>query len=105
MENEVPADWRKKILHARLQVGDVLLMGGDELMKYDPSTGKWSDYPMPTLGGETRYFSILERNGTMQITLPYARARKVAHMSFRTPQEIQALKNQAQQQERAQAGM
>lgn len=26
---EVPADWRKKILHARLSVGDQLLMGSD----------------------------------------------------------------------------
>lgn len=31
MADEVPADWRKKILHARLLVGDWVLMGGDEL--------------------------------------------------------------------------
>jgi len=29
MENQVPAEWRKKILHARLVVGDAVLMGGD----------------------------------------------------------------------------
>jgi streptogramin lyase len=83
----------------------VNLMGADKVMRYEPSSGKWTEFPGPTLGGETRYFSILERNGSMQLTFPYARARKVAHMTFRTSQEIQALKNQVQQQERAQARM
>lgn len=29
MADQVPPDWRRKIIHARLQVGDVALMGSD----------------------------------------------------------------------------
>ena len=29
MEQQVPAEWRKKIMHARLVVGDEVLMGSD----------------------------------------------------------------------------
>jgi hypothetical protein len=76
-------------------------MGGDEMMKYDVKTSQWTEYPLPTLGAETRYFSILEHNGSMQLILPYSRTRKVARMTFRTQEDIQALKKQVQQQEQA----
>ena len=66
MENEVPPAWRKKILHARLQVGAVLLMGGDELPE---------DYEVPkgfnvTLGLDDpadaeRIFGALAESGTV----------------------------------------
>jgi DNA-binding beta-propeller fold protein YncE len=68
------------------------LMNADELMKFDVKTSKWTAYPLPTLGAETRYFSILEHNGSMQVILPYSRARGVARMTFRTHEDIQALK-------------
>ena len=79
------------------------LMNADEVMKFDPKTSQWTEYPLPTLGAETRYVSMLERNGSMQLILPYSRARKVAVMSFRTKEELQSLKNEFRQQERAQA--
>jgi hypothetical protein len=78
-------------------------MGGDEMLKFDVKTSQWTEYPVPTLGAEMRYFSILEHNGSMQLILPYSRTRKVARMTFRTPQDIQALKKQVQQQEQARA--
>ena len=31
LADEVPPEWRGKILHTRMMVGDVALMGGDEL--------------------------------------------------------------------------
>jgi streptogramin lyase/mono/diheme cytochrome c family protein len=75
------------------------IMGGDEMLKFDVKTSQWTEFPVPTLGAEMRYFSILEHNGSMQLILPYSRTRKVARMTFRTPQDIQALKKQVQQQE------
>jgi PhnB protein len=70
MENEVPAAWHKKILHARLQVGEVLLMGGDELPE---------DYVAPkgfnvTLGltdpaEADQIFSALAENGVVRMPL------------------------------------
>jgi hypothetical protein len=46
---------------------------------------------------------MVERDGKMEIILPYSRARRVARMTFRTREDIQALKQQAQQQEQARA--
>jgi streptogramin lyase len=79
------------------------LMGGDEVLKFDPKTSQWTEYQLPTLGAETRYFSLLEHDGSMQVILPYSRTRKVARMTFRSPEDMQALKKQVQQQEQARA--
>jgi len=78
-------------------------MNGDEVLKFDGKTSQWTEYPVPTFGAEMRYFSILEHNGTMQLILPCSRTRKVARMTFRTQEHIQALKKQVQQQEQARA--
>jgi hypothetical protein len=79
------------------------LMNSDEVIKFDPKTSKWTEYPLPTLGAEARYISLLEHNGKMEIILPYSRARKVARMTVRSKEEIQALKQQVQPQEQARA--
>ncbi len=79
------------------------IMNGDEVMKLDVKTSQWTEYPLPTLGAETRYFSILEHDRSMQLILPYSRTRKVARMTFRSQEDIQALKKQVQQQEQARA--
>ena len=79
------------------------LMNSDEVIKYDPKTSKWTEYPFPTLGAEARYVSLLERDGKVEIILPYSRARRVARMTPRSKEEIQALKQQVQRQEQARA--
>jgi streptogramin lyase len=78
------------------------LMNADEVMKFDPKTSQWTAYPLPTLGAETRHVSLFERDGSLQVILPYWRARKVARMSFRSLEELQALKKQMEQAEEAQ---
>ena len=70
---------------------------------YQMKTSQWTEYPVPTLGAEMRYFSILEHNGTMQLIMPYSRTRKVERMTFRSQEDMQALKKQVQQQEQARA--
>ncbi|HVB33681.1 MAG TPA: carboxypeptidase regulatory-like domain-containing protein [Patescibacteria group bacterium] len=77
------------------------LMDADAVMEYDPQTSKWTLYPMPTLGAESRYIDLLEKNGSPQVIVPYSRSRKVARMTFRTRAEIQALKKQVEQREQA----
>jgi len=79
----------------------VNLMNADEVLKFDPKTSQWTEYPFPTLGAETRYVSLLERDGSLQVILPYSRTRKVARMTIRSKQDLQALKNQTQTQEQA----
>ncbi len=81
----------------------VNLMNSDEVIKYDPKTSKWTEYAFPTLGAEPRYISLLEHGGRMEVIVPYSRARRVSRMSFRSKEDLQALKRKAQQQEQARA--
>jgi streptogramin lyase len=74
------------------------MWSADLIGKYDQTTGKWTLFDLPTRGSETRYISLLERDGKMQVVLPYSRARKVAVMTFRSEADLQALKAEAQRQ-------
>jgi streptogramin lyase len=75
------------------------LMNADEVIKFDPKSSKWTEYPFPTLGAETRYVSLLEKDGAIQVILPYSRARKVARMTIRSEKELQSLRTQALQEQ------
>ncbi len=77
------------------------LMNADEVVKFDPKSSKWVEYPFPTLGAETRYVSLLEKDGGLQVILPYSRARKVARMTIRSEKELESLKAQAERREQA----
>jgi streptogramin lyase len=70
------------------------LWSTDLIAKYDQSSGQWTLFDLPTRGSETRYLSLLERDGKMQVVLPYSRTRKVAVMTFRSDADLQALKKQ-----------
>jgi hypothetical protein len=66
-------------------------------MRYDPQTGTWTAFDLPTRGAEPRYVSLLERDGeSTQVVLPYFRARKIAVMTLRSEAEIAALRSQAE---------
>jgi virginiamycin B lyase len=69
----------------------------DVIMKFDPATNKWTTFDLPTRGTEARYISLLERDGKMEVVLPYSRTSKVAVMTFRSEADLQALKAQAGQ--------
>jgi virginiamycin B lyase len=69
----------------------------DQVLRYDPAAKSWTAFDLPTRGSEARYVSLLERDGKMQVVLPYFRARKVAVMSFRSEADLAALKAQAGQ--------
>ncbi len=73
------------------------LWGADRVMRYNPTTDKWTAFDLPTRGAEPRYISLLERKGQdTQVAIPYFRARKVAVMTLRSEAEIAALKQQAE---------
>lgn len=72
------------------------LWGADRVMRYNPETGQWTAFDLPTRGAEPRYISLLERDGKdTQVALPYFRARKVAVMTLRSAAEIAALAAQS----------
>ena len=70
----------------------------DQIAKYDSIAGKWTVFDLPTRGTESRYISILEKDGKLQVVVPYSRTRKVAVMSVRSEGEMQALKTRAEGQ-------
>ncbi len=71
------------------------IWSSDVIMRYDPSADKWTTFDLPTRGSEARYVSLLERDGAMQVVIPYSRTSKVAVMTFRSEADLAALKAQA----------
>ena len=74
------------------------LWSTDQIAKFDPAASKWTIFDLPTRGTESRYISLLEQDGKMQIVIPYSRTRKVAVMTVRSESDLQALKGQAERQ-------
>lgn len=78
------------------------MQNADVAMEYDPGTSTWTVYPMPTLGTENRYIDLVEKDGSLQeVIVPSSRTHVLARMTFRTKAQIQALKRQVEQGERA----
>ena len=50
-----------------------------------------------TRGTEARYVSLLEKDGKMEVVIPYSRTSKVAVMTFRSEADLDALEKQAAQ--------
>jgi streptogramin lyase len=67
----------------------------DVILKYDPAAKQWTTFDLPTRGTEARYISLLEKDGKLQVVLPYSRTSKVAVMTFRSEAEIAAAKTAA----------
>ena len=70
------------------------MMNNDSVGKFDPATGKWTEYMLPSHGTEPRHIAIRELPNSIEVAIPYSRTSKVALMRFRTKQDLQALKEQ-----------
>ena len=64
---------------------------------YDPAGRRFTYFDLPTLGAETRYVSLLEKDGKLEVVLPEFRTMKIAVMSFRSDQELRSLAGRAKQ--------
>src|SRR4029079_9181768 len=62
----------------------------DQIAKYEPSTGQWTMFDLPTRGTEIRLVSLLERDNFRELVFAYARSSKVVAMTFRTEAEVRA---------------
>jgi virginiamycin B lyase len=67
----------------------------DVVLRYDPAADKWTTFDLPTRGTEARYVSLLERDGKVEVVIPYSRTSKVAVMTPRSQAEIDTLQKQA----------
>jgi len=67
----------------------------DVVLKYEPATGKWTTFDLPSRGTEVRHISIDERDGKLKVIIPEYRVSKMAVMTFRSEADIATLKAQA----------
>ena len=68
--DQVPGEWRKKILHASLKVGDGVLMGADAPPdQYQKPQGFSVTLGMQDPAEAERVFHALAENGTVQMPL------------------------------------
>jgi len=67
-EQQVPAEWRDKILHARLTVGDEVLMASDAPPgHYEQPKGFSVSIQLNDRANAERIFNALAENGTIQM--------------------------------------
>ncbi|HVY58325.1 MAG TPA: carboxypeptidase regulatory-like domain-containing protein [Xanthobacteraceae bacterium] len=67
----------------------------DKVLRFDPATSTWTTFELPSRGTESRYLSLDEHDGKLQVVVPYSRTSKVAVMSFRSEADIAALRGAA----------
>jgi len=71
------------------------LWTNDQVVKYDPSTAKWTTFEMPVRGSESRHISVYERDGTIKVVLPTYRSHQMFVLTLRSDADIAAVKAQA----------
>ena len=70
MESQVPAEWRKKIMHARLTVGDKVLMGSDcPPDRYEPMKGFSVTLTIDEPAEADRVFQALSPGATVSMPI------------------------------------
>lgn len=69
-EQHVPSEWRNKILHARLMVGDEVLMGSDAPPdRYEEPKGISVTLQIEDPADAERIFHALAENGTVRMPI------------------------------------
>jgi PhnB protein len=70
MANDVPADWRDKIMHGSVKLGDLVLMGGDVAPeKYEEPRGFALSIQITGIDDAERVFRELARDGRIVMPL------------------------------------
>lgn len=69
MADQFPGELADKVMHARLRVGDSLLMGGDQLGEYQQPKGFCVAISVDEPEEAERVFSALAENGSVQMPM------------------------------------
>lgn len=70
MSDQTPPEWRDKIMHARLTVGEATLMGSDAPPgRYEETKGMTVALNADTADEAERVFHALSENGTVQMPI------------------------------------
>jgi PhnB protein len=69
-EEHTPPEWRTKIMHARMTIGDEVLMASDTPPgRYEPMKGFSVALQIPDPAEAERVFHALSENGTVQLPI------------------------------------
>jgi PhnB protein len=69
-EGHVPAEWKAKIMHGRIRIGDSLLMGVDAPAgRYEQPKGFSISLRVFTAAGAERAYKALSESGTVQMPM------------------------------------
>jgi PhnB protein len=69
-EGQVPAEWKKKIIHGRMRIGDVLLMASDAPPDHSEAMKGFSvNLSVDKPAEADRIFSALAQNGTVRMPI------------------------------------
>jgi len=60
------------------------LMNGDGVLRFNPSTEQFIEYPLPTLGTQARFLDVDNSTEVPTVWVPYYGSNKVARIQFRT---------------------
>src|SRR6266436_9730219 len=70
MAEQVPSDWRNKVMHVRMAMGDKVLMGSDAPPdRYEQPKGFSVSVGVDKPADAERIFNALAQNGTVQMPL------------------------------------
>jgi streptogramin lyase len=65
----------------------------DAVGKFDPKSGQWTIYKLPSIGAELRHIAFDDARG--DVWVPYREADRAARLQFRTQAQLEALKRAA----------
>lgn len=66
--NEVPPDWHPLVIHARLKIGDQVLMGSDSPPEYrEKAQGMYVSLQLDALAEARRVFDALAKGGVIKM--------------------------------------
>lgn len=69
MENDVPPEWRSKIMHATLKIGDQVIQGADAPGKYEKSQGFSISIALSDPAEAERIYKALSENAEIGMEL------------------------------------
>jgi PhnB protein len=70
MAEQTPPEWRDKVMHARLKLGDMVLMGSDPPPgHFEAMKGCWVTLSLDDPGEAERIFHALSENGAVRVAI------------------------------------
>jgi len=60
------------------------LANGDRVVKFNPFTEQFTEYPLPSIGTSSRWIDVDNSTDPVSLWIPYTGGNKIAHMQFRT---------------------